>query len=391
MRFGVAVIINLLAVAVAFGQSGSRLQKAFQRVDENGDGKLSPKEVNRFSKLKTRMKGADKNGDGSISFAEFRSQIIRTLKTPAPQTGKLGAGNHLRVVRVGKLERRYQVYVPRKYNAKRSTPVIVAFHGGGGNPQSMMLLSGLNKKAEEAGFIVVYPYGSGLNKNRSLTFNAGNCCGYARRKRIDDVGFVRALLDDLAKAVNVDGDRVFATGISNGAIMAYLVASKLSDRIAAVAPVGGPMGTDTCNPKRPVSVIHFHGTDDQLAPFKGGRGKGTSKVPAFLRPKFYSVEHSIQNWVKANGCDKTPKVVALPDKAKDGMTVTQKTWGNGKEGSEVVLIEIKGGGHTWPGQKALKAFLGKSTMDISANDMMWEFFQKHPRNRALKTPTRKSQ
>ncbi|MGF1582042.1 MAG: PHB depolymerase family esterase [Gemmataceae bacterium] len=391
MRLGVAIMINRLAVAVAFGQSGSRLQKAFQRVDENGDGKLSPKEVNRFSKLKTRMKGADKNGDGSISFAEFRSQIIRTLKTPAPQTGKLGAGNHLRVVRVGKLERRYQVYVPRKHNAKRSTTVIVAFHGGGGNPQSMMLLSGLNKKADEAGFIVVYPYGSGLNKDRSLTFNAGNRCGYARRKKIDDVEFVRALLDDLATAVNVDGDRVFATGMSNGAIMTYLVASKFSDRIAAVVPVGGPMGTETCNPKQPVSVMQFHGTADQLAPFKGGRGKGTSKVPAFLRPKFYSVEHSIQNWVKANGCDKTPKVVALPDKANDGRTVTQKTWGNGKEGSEVVLIEIKGGGHTRPSQKSLKAFLGKSTMDISANDMMWEFFQKHPRNRALKIPTRKSQ
>ncbi|MGF1578310.1 MAG: PHB depolymerase family esterase [Gemmataceae bacterium] len=385
MRFGVTIILTMLASTAVLGQSGSKLQKAFQRVDENDDGKLSAKEVNRFSKLKTRLKGADKDGDGSITFAEFRTQIIRTLKSPATKTGKLGAGNHLRVIRVGELERRYQVYVPAKYKPERATPVIVAFHGGGGNPTSMMLLSGLNKKADEAGFIVVYPYGSGLNKDRSLTFNGGNCCGYARLRKIDDVGFVRALLDDLAKAVNVDADRVFATGMSNGAIMTYLVASELSDRIAAVAPVGGPMGTDTCTPKRPVAVMHFHGTADQLAPFKGGQGKGTSKVPSFLRPKFYSVDHSIQNWVKANGCDEKPKVVALPDKAKDGLTVTKKSWGNGKEGSEVVLIEIKGGGHTWPGQKPLRAFLGKSTMDISANDMMWEFFQKHPRKRTPKS------
>ena len=90
------------------------------------------------------------------------------------------------------------------------------------------------------------------------------------------------------------------------------------------------------------------------------------------------MDHSIQNWVKANGCTAKPEIVTLPDKADDGMRVTRKTWGGGKDGSEVVLIEIEGGGHTWPGMEPPLAMLGKSTKDISANDLMWEFFQKHP-------------
>ena len=155
--------------------------------------------------------------------------------------------------------------------------------------------------------------------------------------------------------------------------MSYLLASELSDRIAAVAPVGGPMGTDKCNPKRPVSVIHFHGMDDENAPFKGGKGeKGISGTD------FYSVDHSIQAWVKANGCDKEPVITKLPDTAKDGTTISRKAFGNGKDGSEVVLFMIEGGGHTWPGQEIRLRMLGKSTKNISANDLMWEFFQKHP-------------
>ncbi len=93
---------------------------------------------------------------------------------------------------------------------------------------------------------------------------------------------------------------------------------------------------------------------------------------------FKSVDHTIQSWVKANGCKPEPEVVALPDKADDGMKCTRKTWSGGRDGSEVVLIEIENGGHTWPGQKPIVAMLGPSTMDISANDLMWEFFQKHP-------------
>jgi polyhydroxybutyrate depolymerase len=302
----------------------------------------------------TRFKQLDKNGDG-----------------------KLTAGDHTRTLRVGELERRYRVYIPKKYDASKATPVIVVFHGGGGNPESMIRLTGMNAKADEAGFLVVYPYGKGKLANMLLTFNGGECCGYAMDNKVDDVGFTRELLDDLATVANVDADRVFATGLSNGGIMAHYLASELSDRIAAIAPVGGPLMMEAPRNKRPVSVMHFHGTADAFAPFQGGYGKGflgRSKVTSFR-----SVDHTIQNWVKANGCKTEPEIMPLPNKADDGMKVTRKTWSGGKADSEVVLIEIEGGGHTWPGQKPIVSLLGESTMDISANDLMWEFFQKHPR------------
>lgn len=283
----------------------------------------------------------------------------------------LGPGDHARTLKVGDLDRKYLLHVPKQYDSKTPMPVVLAFHGGGANAEGMVKFCGLHDKADEAGFIVVYPSGTG-RLEKLLTFNGGNCCGYAMQNNVDDVGFVRALLDDLATVANIDSKRVFATGMSNGGIISYRLASELSDRIAAIAPVGGPMGTETCNPKRPVSVIHFHGTADEHAPFQGGKGKGLSGT------NFYSVEHSIQAWVKANGCPEEPIVTKLPDKADDGMTVTKKTYGSGKDGAEVVLIEIDGGGHTWPGQDPRVKFLGKSTKDISANDLMWEFFQKHP-------------
>ena len=290
---------------------------------------------------------------------------------------KLRAGEYTRTLRVGDLERRYRIYIPAKYLATKPTPVVVVFHGGGGNPESMIRLTGMNAKADEAGFIVVYPFGTGKLANSLLTFNGGECCGYAMQNNVDDVGFTQELLDDLAKVANVDADRVFATGLSNGGIMAHYVASELSDRIAAIAPVGGPLMMEAPRNKRPVPMMHFHGTADAFAPFQGGYGKGflgRSKVT-----KFRSVDHTIQAWVKANGCNTEPEIVALPDIAKDNMKSTRKTWSGGKDGTEVVLIEIQGGGHTWPGQKPIVSLLGESTMDISANDLMWEFFQKHPR------------
>jgi polyhydroxybutyrate depolymerase len=279
----------------------------------------------------------------------------------------LAPGDHARNLKVDGRSRTYLVHVPRK--CELPTSIVLAFHGGGSNAEGMVRFCGLNEKADKEKFIVVYPNGTGwLNM---LTFNGGNCCGYAMQNKVDDVAFVRALLDDLAKVANVDPKRVYATGMSNGAIMCYLLASELSDRIAAIAPVAGPMGTEACNPKRPVSVMHFHGTDDQFAPFGGGKGKGVSGT------NFFSVEHSIRAWVKADGCPEMPVITDEPYRADQRITVQRTTYGPGKDGSEVVLITINGGGHTWPGRDTV-GFLGKSTHEISANDLMWEFFKKHP-------------
>ena len=208
-----------------------------------------------------------------------------------------------------------------------------------------------------------------------LTWNGGNCCGYAMRaEQVDDVAFTRALLDDLAKVVKVDPKRVYATGMSNGAIMAYRLASELSDRIAAIAPVAGPMGTETCNPKRPVSVIHFHGTDDQFAPFKGGKGKKSiSEDRLLLRRSFHPA------WVKANGCKEEPTTMNCPTRrttapAVDAQDLRRRQGrGRGRPGRHRGRRAHLAG----PGVAELKV-LGKSTKNVSANDLMWEFFEKHP-------------
>jgi polyhydroxybutyrate depolymerase len=238
------------------------------------------------------------------------------------------------------------------------------------NGPMMAWFSGLNRKADEAGFIAVYPNGTGTHS--LLLWNGGNRGGSAMQNSVDDVAFINTLLDDLMRAYPVDAQRVYATGISNGAVMAYRLAAELPDRIAAIAPVSGSLGTEIRQPKRPVSVLHFHGTMDEFIPFKGGKGQRSIISGTVFR----SVDDSIQVWVKANGCDENPKIDFL-SKSGDEMTVTRKTYGAGKDGTEVVLVVIEGGGHTWPGMRSPAKTLGKSALNISANDLMWEFFQNH--------------
>jgi len=293
------------------------------------------------------------------------------LATGSAAAEPLGVGDHTLSLAVGGLQRSAIVHVPPQYDRAVAMPVVLAFHGGGANADNMVRFSGLNEKADEVGFIAVYPDGTG-RLERMHTFNGGNCCGQAATHGVDDVEFIRSLLDDVAEEFTIDPKRVFATGMSNGGIMAYRLASELSDRIAAIASVSGPMGTKTCNPTRPVSVIHFHGSDDELAPFHGGKGKGLSGTD------FFSVPASIAAWVEADGCAPQPVTTMLPDTSEDGTTVLRKTYGPGRDGAEVVLIVIEGGGHTWPGRAPRMPRLGKSTRDISANDVMWEFFERHP-------------
>jgi polyhydroxybutyrate depolymerase len=249
---------------------------------------------------------------------------------PAP----LGPGDHTRSLTVGGLKRTYLVHVPKPYTDKKALPVVLVFHGGGSNAKQWARFCGLNDQADKAGFIAVYPNGTGKKvegyEEEVLGWNGGPRQPGGDNpvlSKVDDVAFTKALLDDLAEVVKVDPKRVYATGMSMGAIMVYRLASELSDRIAAIAPIAGPMGTEKCRPRRPVSVIHFHGTDDEAVPFKGGKGKldvsGTD---------FYSAEHSLRAWVKADGCTKRPTTAELPDRAKDGPRSHSKPTGAGRVG-----------------------------------------------------------
>jgi polyhydroxybutyrate depolymerase len=284
------------------------------------------------------------------------------------QAEPLGPGDHTRAVAMDQQRRTYHVHIPNGYDPKRPTPVVLALHGAAMNGRMMARFCGLSSTSETAGFVVVYPNGTGTGP--FLTWNSGGLRGRMAEQRADDVAYLSRLLDDLASVVNVDEKRVYACGMSNGAMMCYRLAAELSERIAAIAPVAGTLALDECQPTRPVPVIHFHGTQDTFVPWEINK----DRVRPLMRLK--GVEESIQTWVKLNGCQPQPKIELL-SKTDDQMKVTRKTYGGCQDGAEVVLVVIEGGGHTWPGMEPMVGFIGKSAMNISANDLMWEFFQRH--------------
>jgi polyhydroxybutyrate depolymerase len=288
------------------------------------------------------------------------------LSVLAAAGDQLGPGDHERLLQIGDLHRSYTIHVPAHYDAKRPTPLVLALHGAGTNGLMMANYTGLSKKADDAGFIVVYPNGTGAG-GLLLTWNSGGM-----PSKVDDVGYLRKVLDDAASCVNVDQQRIYATGLSNGAMMCYRLANEMSDRIAAIAPVAGTLAIDNYRPKRAVPVIHFHGTDDKLVPIEGPKNAAPSGFG------FKSVPQTIRIVADYNHCAKDPQVTELPDTAHDGTKVTRKVYAPKEGRAEVVVYLIDGGGHTWPGHEMPIKFLGKTTKQISANDLLWEFFEKHP-------------
>jgi polyhydroxybutyrate depolymerase len=285
----------------------------------------------------------------------------------------LSPGDHRRSLACGERTRTYLIHVPPSFDPAQPVPVVLVFHGGGTNARTMVRFCGLNETADRYGFLAVYPSGTGRNPNL-LTWNAGNCCGDALRDNVDDVGFVAALLDDLAGLADIDPNRVFATGMSNGGILAYRLASELSERIAAIASIAGPMGTDRCQPTRPVSILHFHGTADEFTPYAGGLGPKSLTTIVFR-----SAADSVSCWVTSNGCPERPQKSTIQAKEAGGFPVEKSVWGPGAAGTEVVLYTIHGGGHTWPGRIPLGTYLGPSATGISANELLWTFFERHGR------------
>jgi polyhydroxybutyrate depolymerase len=283
------------------------------------------------------------------------------------QTEPLGAGDHKRTITVDKLKRTHWIHVPPKYDPKKPAPVVLALHGATMVGKLMEAGTGLSKTADDNNFIVVYPDGTGILP----TWNAGLFPG--EFNKVDDVKYLGKVLDDVEGALNVDRKRVYATGLSNGAMMCYRLASEMSDRIVCIAPVGGTMAIEKYEPKRPVPVMHFHGTKDMLVPFDGPP-KNKKDTPSFLR--FRSVDDTVTTCAKANGCAETPTETEV-DVKEEKLKVMRKEYAGGKAKAEVILFTIENGGHTWPGSPFSPTFLGPSTKNFSANDAMWEFFKKH--------------
>ncbi len=246
----------------------------------------------------------------------FSSLLLMALSALA--SNPLPSGDHLQSLIIGDQDRPYSIHVPPSYDPEKPTPVVLVLHSAAMNGATMARFCSLNEKADRSGFIVVYPNGTGASK-----FFRYWDAGGVRGRISDDVGYMAKLLDNLATVVNVDPRRVYATGMSNGAMMCYRLAAELSDRIAAIAPVAGTMAIETCRPRRPVSVLHFHGTKDTLVLFGGP----DDRIPKNL--KFSSAEDSVRAWAKADGCPERPVVAEMPNLADDGTRVQRKTYGPG--------------------------------------------------------------
>lgn len=271
----------------------------------------------------------------------------------------------------GGLHRSYLVHLPAKAT-EGPLPLVVALHGGGGTGASMARMSHFDPYSDHFGFIVVYPNGTDkerpvramLGKQGFLTWDSGHCCGYAHDHDVDDVGFIRAVVADVEKQHPVDPKRIYATGISNGAMMSYRLACEASDLFAAVAPVAGIIDVPNCKPTHQVSVLDFQGTADENVPINGGVGK-----KAFDKEDRPPVQQSIDFWAKQDGCS-----VRVQAKAKD---LEMTDYGGCDAGTVVDYYVVQGGGHAWPGGGQMAFFLDKPDPGVNATQSIWDFFEKH--------------
>jgi len=262
------------------------------------------------------------------------------------------------------LTREYLVHVPKSYRPGKPAPMLLALHGGGGDADyqaddSKYRLIG---KSERARFIAVFPNGYTRSPAGILaTWNAGGCCAGAMNKNIDDVGFLREVIARVERQADVDPRRIFATGMSNGAMMSWRLACEAPE-IRAIAPVAGTDNTAACKPSRPVPVIEFHAVNDEMVNFDGGPGP-----QSFTKSDFTSVAATQAKWVALNRADPSAKRVLSVEGAHCDLHDARPG------GAPVELCVTDSGGHSWPGggtQQGRK----QPSMAISANDLMWTFF-----------------
>jgi polyhydroxybutyrate depolymerase len=275
----------------------------------------------------------------------------------------------------GGVERWYLRHIPAAHDGTKPLPLIIDLHGYTEGAQVHAIHSDLGAFGDRHGFVTVTPQGLGAVARWETAVGS------------PDVKFIGDLLDRVEQTVCVDTARVFVTGLSNGAMMTSVIACGLADRVAAVAPVAGITDVAGCKPARPVPVVAFHGTADPFVAYDGGLGPAAAKLPApdgsgktlgevgaLKGPKGPSVPDVLQSWARRNGC------TGAASEKQVATDVTELSF-TCPAGDDVELYRVEGGGHSWPGSafsKQIKSVVGPTTDSISADEVMWTFFQAHP-------------
>ena len=276
----------------------------------------------------------------------------------------INSPSELRTLTVDGIERSYRIYIPQDLGEKPA-PVMLALHGGLGFAEETERTTGLNKIADKNHFIAVYPNGIGgrigkLKKHR--TWNAGDCCGRAVRENIDDVKFLKAVINDIIKNDHANRRRIYITGISNGAMMAYRMACEAPELIAAIVPVSGTLALNRCKDAKSVPVLHIHGSADSNVPLRGGKGKSS-----IAGVKHRSVLDTIKRLRAARNCE-TPR-------KKKNVETDISTYAC-QSGAPLQFWLVNGGEHVWPGGKS-KRNSKMSNGSFSGSEAAWKFASQH--------------
>jgi polyhydroxybutyrate depolymerase len=282
-------------------------------------------------------------------------------------------------MRVGNRLRSYVVRAPRGVTRRSAPlPLVIALHGGGGNARNAEVMMRFTDLVERERLIVVYPNGTG-NEERAAgrgrgvpamyTWNARYCCAYAMQNDVDDVAFINALIDQLSRTLPVDPARIYATGMSNGAMMSHRFGRELSSRLAAIAPVVGAVFGGEALATSPVSAVIINGLLDASVPAAGGPpgGIGRNQWRGTPRPN----EDQGRYWARANGCRDAP------DRRDEGQIISWR-W-SCPPGVDVVLHQLRDGTHEWPGGPRGRRGVSPSSVSMDATAVIWEFFKAHPK------------
>lgn len=286
--------------------------------------------------------------------------IVLQLPTSAP-----AADGPLAPHRIG--NRTYQLFVPPGEGRR---PLVIALHGGGGNGAQVAKSAGLIDKAAKEDFILALPEGSS-RFGKLETWNAGGCCAYAMREKIDDIGFIRSMIDELERTQPVDPSRVYVVGMSNGGMMAERVAIELGDRIAGGAVFVGALFGNEPKPVAAVPMLIVNAEKDEQVPVAGGTST-TGIVRRSQGMPYKPSRYAATFWATANRCASGPTKTETADYVRE-------LWSGCASGADVDFYIMKGAEHGWPGRGLGRPGVTRNTGKIDGTALMWDFFAAHRR------------